>query len=422
MSCKIPLSDLDSTQRVSIHKELTLELEENKFSKGSQTRQIYAYSLVGDNVFLPFSYAHRNLGLPRPTRSQFSRMNASFEGSLRPEQNIVRTEAIRILERTGSTILSMYCGFGKTICSINLACTIKFKTLIIVNKVVLMSQWKESINEFCPTAIVQKLIPQATIDHNADFYIINAINTVKRNPDDFKDIGTVIVDESHLIMAETLSQCMTKIHPRYLIGCTATPYRSDGLDKLIELYFGTGKVERKLFRAHTVYKVDSGFTPESSLSSTGRVNWGTVLDSQASDPERNNLIINIICKHSERTFLVLVKRVSQGHHLIEELEKRGESVTSLLGSKQIFDHSSRILIGTNSKVGTGFDHPGLDTLLLAADVEAYFIQYLGRCMRTKEVQPVVFDIVDNNPILKKHFATRRATYLEHGGTIVQYKL
>ena len=54
---------------------------------------------------------------------------------------------------------------------------------------------------------------------------------------------------------------------------------------------------------------------------------------------------------------------------------------------------------------------------MASDIQAYFIQYLGRVFRRKDVIPIVFDIVDKNPILERHFKVRRATYLEHGGGV-----
>ena len=112
----------------------------------------------------------------------------------------------------------------------------------------------------------------------------------------------------------------------------------------------------------------------------------------------------------------------QGNYLVDKLKERGENVTSLIGTKQEFEESARILVGTSSKVGVGFDHPKLDTLLLAADLEEYFIQYLGRVFRRKDVEPVIFDLVDNNGILKKHFLTRRGIYLEHGGIVKNFDL
>jgi superfamily II DNA or RNA helicase len=418
MSCKIQVGDLDERSKQKIHTDLTIKLENNKYQKGAPPRYFYPYTLTDDHLTLPFAYAYKHLKRTRPSRSDFPKMTAKFEGTLRAEQAVTRGETIKILEKTGCAINSMYCGFGKTIGAINLACTIKFKTLIIVNRVLLIKQWAESIAVFAPTAVVQKLTPKVVMKE-ADFYIINVTNVAKR-PGEFEDIGMLIVDEGHQIMAEKLSRCMDFIHPRYSLCLTATPYRNDGLDILLELYFGLNKVVRELQREHTVYEVTTGFKPDFELAANGKVNWSTVLDSQAQSESRNEMILNILQKHKDRTFLVLVKRVFQGQYLVNELKKRGESVTSLLGKNQEYDKTARILVGTNSKVGTGFDHKKLDAMLLAGDVESYFIQYLGRPMRTQEVVPLIFDLVDNNPILTKHYATRRAAYLKHGGSIKPY--
>ena len=118
--------------------------------------------------------------------------------------------------------------------------------------------------------------------------------------------------------------------------------------------------------------------------------------------------------------MVLSKRVEQAQYIYDNLKEKGESVAILVGSETEFDRNARILIGTTGKVGVGFDHAKLDTLLLASDLEEYFIQYLGRVFRREDVEPIVFDLVDNNPILKKHFSTRRGIYNEVGGIIKKY--
>jgi superfamily II DNA or RNA helicase len=416
MSCKIKVDTIPYEKRQQIHKELQIKLDGGKFATVSSPRYIFPYEIKNDDIYLPFSYAYKILKLKRPKRDTFPNININFEGTLRSEQNTVKKEALKILGKTGSILLSMYCGFGKSITSIKLACDIGFKTLIIVNKIVLMKQWEQSILRFCPTATVQRLTTKSAMK-NCDFYIMNAINIPKKGHAFFKDIGTVICDEAHMIMAETLSKSFQHIYPRYLIGLTATPYRPDGLDILLEFYFGKNKIIRKLVREHIAYKVETGFAPTIKLATNGRVNWGAILDSQASNEERNQLIIDIVRHFKDRTFLILTKRVAQGEYLVEKFKERGESVTSLIGTQQEFEVSSRILVGTCQKCGTGFDHPNLNTLLLAGDVEEYFIQYLGRVFRTKEVKPIIFDLVDKNGILKKHYNTRRSIYIDHGGTV-----
>jgi superfamily II DNA or RNA helicase len=306
-----------------------------------------------------------------------------------------------------------------TISTINLAATIGFKTLVIVNKIVLIKQWTESINTFCPDAKVCKLTAKSQPE-DADFYIMNAQNIEKMGKDFFKYIGLVVVDEAHMIMAETLSKSLQFINPRYLIGLTATPYRPDGLNILLELYFGSHKIIRKLWRKHTAFKIETGFKPKVELTANGKLNWNSILESQANSIERNELIVKIIKHFPERTFLVLTKRVIQGNYLVKRLEDIGVHVTSLIGSNQEYDPDARVLVGTGQKVGVGFDHKKLDTLMLAADFEEYYIQYMGRVFRTEESTPIIFDLVDNNGILKKHFDTRRNVYQEHGGTVKNF--
>lgn len=418
MSLTINLTELSFESREKIRKELEIKLE-NKYGIG-QPRYIYPYIIESDDIKLPFAYAV-SLQIPRPKRELFPPINIKFDGELRPEQKIVRVNALKCLSNTGSVMISAYPGFGKTAGAINLATSIKFKTLIIVNKIVLIKQWKESILKFCPTAKVQTLTAQSK-KQDVDFYIINAQNTEKMGKTFFTDIGTCVVDEAHMIMAETLSKSLQYVYPRYLIGLTATPYRPDGLDVLLNFYFGKYKIIRKLHREHTAYKVSTGFKPPVEKTIQGRINWGSILDAQANNDKRNDLIIRIIQHFSDRNFLVLVKRVEQGKYLVNSLKKYGESVTDLIGSNQDFNTEARILIGTCQKVGVGFDHSKLDTLLLATDLEEYFVQYLGRIFRTKDNTPIVFDLVDENSILNKHFNTRRKVYQEHGGIVKDFDL
>jgi len=416
MSIKTNIDTLNQDKRDKINNELKLELKGPGMSKW-----IFPFDLIGDDLFVPFAYGIRQLKLKRPLRDTFTVMNRKFEGILRDEQLIVKKEAIDILDKQGSVIISAYPGFGKTIGSISLACRMKLKTLIIVNKIVLINQWADSINTFCPSAKIQKLTTKSEFDNECDFFIMNAINVPKMGPNFFKNIGNCIVDELHLIMAEGLSKSLQNICPRYLIGLSATPYREDGLDGLISYFFGDDKIIRKLHRKHIVYKVETGLKIELELSdSTGKVNWGAVLKEQSENQERNDLIVKIVEHFKDRTFLILCKRVDQANYFIKALENKGENVDSLVGSKQDFNRDCRILVGILSKVGTGFDWSKLNGLILACDLEAFFIQSLGRVFRTKDTIPIVFDIIDKNPILMKHYNSRVETYRECGGIIKSF--
>ena len=411
------LNELSDKEKYKIDKDLTIKVKSP--IRNVPPKIIVAYNINdSNNIILPFAYGISNLNLKstRPKRVNLPTTKITFNAELRPEQIVVKNQIIKDLNKTGSGCLSAFVGFGKTITAINISCSIKLKTLIIVNKIVLINQWEESINMFALGATIQKIKPRSKLE-DCDFYIINAQNVEKMGTEFFNQIGLCIVDEMHMIMAETLSRSLQYIFPRYLLGLSATPYRPDDLDILINYYFGNNKVIRELNREHHVYVIETEITYKIERTIDGRLNWGNLLDQQSEHKERNETIINIVSKFNDRNFLILVKRVKQGKLLENMLKDVGEDVTSLLGNSQEFNKESRILIGTCQKVGVGFDHKKLDALLLATDIEEYFIQYLGRVFRTRNQIPIVFDLVDNQQTLKKHYNTRKEVYLKHGGIL-----
>jgi len=417
MSRKVPIANLSDEEIREINKNLCIQQEVSKYAFSSTPKVFSVFESEGEYVYLPFAYASE---YRRPGRENFGIISGSFSGELRTEQKVVKSEAINFLNSTGSVILSAYPGFGKTAMSIYIACKIGLKTLIICHRIVLINQWEKAINNFCPEATVQILDPKEKIDKDADFYIVNAGNVPKWSRKEFVKIGLVIVDEVHIIMAEKLSQSMRYFTPRYLIGLSATPYRTDGLGVLFDLYFGEHKIVRELKREHIVYAVHTGIKPEVKLTKMGKVDWGSVLKSQCENKERNELIISIINYFPDKVFLVLCKRIDQAKYLMKRLKEEKEDVTGLFGTSQSYEQSSRILVGTVGKCAVGFDHPRLNAMILASDVEQYFTQYIGRIMRTEYGIPVIFDLIDDYSLLKKHYRTRSATYLECKGKIKNF--
>lgn len=424
MSRKVLIESLSDEVKEQITKDLEIKLEASTFVYNAQAKFLYPLDITDDYVYIPFAYGRTCLGGPFkcPPRTFFPITNVNFTGELRPLQKEITSEAIEHLNKFGSTIISAYCGVGKTFCSIYLSTKIKLKTLIIVHRIVLVKQWKESIKQFCPDASLQILDSKAD-KKECDFYIMNASNVPKRDKEFYSDIGTIIIDEAHLIMAEGLSKCMQMLVPRYVIGLSATPYREDGLNILLDLYFGTNKIHRQLNREHISYKLSTSFVPNVEMAQNGKVNWGSLLDSQALHTQRNEMIVRLVKFFPERVFLILCKRIEQGQYIVNRLQEEKEDVTSLIGKQQEYEQKSRILVGTTGKCSVGFDHPRLNSLILACDIQAYFIQVLGRIFRNQantESIPMVIDIVDKNPILERHYKVRRAVYLEHGGKIKDF--
>ena len=417
MSQKAHINNFSNKELEKISKELTIEQPVSKYAYSKSPSYIYVYDREGDDVIVPFGW-----GKPpfiRPTRNELAETKILFSGSLRPEQTKVKNEAVDSLNKTGCVIIAAYPGFGKTCLGIYLSSKISLRTLIIYHRLVLRDQWATAIKTFSPKSSTYELTATNEMK-DADFYLVNAINVPKRSRDFFSKIGLVIVDECHLIMAQKLSESMKYLFPRYVIGLSATPYRTDGLDPLLSLYFGSHKIVRELYRKHLVYKVETGIKPEVKLNKMGKVDWNSVVESTCMNISRNELIVNILKKFNKLVFIVPCKRVEQAKYIEKRLKEEKESVTSLIGNNQEYDRKSRILVGTVQKLSTGFDHPSVNAMIIASDVVEYFLQYLGRAFRKENNIPTIFDIVDDYVLLKKHYKAREEIYLRHGGEIRDY--
>lgn len=419
------MEELELFERNNIVKTLQFNKKENpRFKNRQVSATIYPYYIDDENIFayLPFFWSQHNIKIAkRPERNDYiNNFPSTFVGKLRDMQKEVKKEVIKYFNKDGCCWLSLYTGAGKTFTSINIACNIKLKTLIICHRVNLINQWKTSIEKGCNDVIVQILSGVNKIDEDAQFYIINAINVKKRGHEAYKNIGFLIVDEVHVMATGKMVEAFQYITPRYCLALSATPYRTDGLDVVLHTYFGENKIVRTLNRDHTVFKVTTKFKPEVKLNFDGSTDWGSVIQSQAKNIERNNLIINIVRFFNNRNILILSKRIEQIDYIVKELRKFAEDVTCFKGNKQDYNPNARIMVATISKAGVGFDHPKMDTLILASDVEGYFIQYLGRVFRREDVHPIIFDIVDDFNSFKRHYYTRKKIYEDHGGNILTF--
>tara|TARA_B110000285_G_scaffold55402_1_gene63087 strand:+ start:1533 stop:2906 length:1374 start_codon:yes stop_codon:yes gene_type:complete len=446
MSLKFSTECLTQATKEKIAKELEIDINEDakpafrgKFSKKPK-KYMYPFNLVGNKITIPMAWGLKNIpDATRPARRLFSQPNYSYTANLRPEQKVIKKEALGNLNKRGTTVISAYPGFGKTVTSLNMAHKIGMRTLVLVNKVILIEQWLEAVENFtdlkkgcgvvkvAPASKSQRETPEKfkkwrnKIDA-ASIMVMNALTVSKLPVGFFDDVGCLIVDECHQLMSPCLSEALLYVHPRYVIALSATPYRPDGLNKLLDIYFSEERLVRELKKPHTVYEIRTGFKPTADLTEQGRLDWNALLNSQSEDEGRNQMIIDAAVELSKtRTILILTKRVDQAAYLESKLKKEGINVDGLYGTKKKFDKTVSVLIGTASKIGVGFDHKSLDCLILASDVEAYFIQFLGRVFRREDVEPIILDFVDTNPTIRKHFRTRKAVYLKHGGKIVTIK-
>lgn len=367
-------------------------------------------------ALLPLAFGVSLGFAPPPTRDYPVAETVQFQGQLRETQKQIKSQTIAQLNEHKACVLSLHVGWGKSYFSVWLIAKLKLKALIVVNRIVLAKQWLELVRQTCPTASAAILEPKrfsgGLPNGLPDIGIVNITNLSKFPH--LECYGTLICDEVHLLVSKNLFRNLFCVAPRYAIGLSATPTRDDGLGRLIDLFFGGNRIEAKLERRHFVKIVQTGITLEFTRGYDGGMDWNSILNSQAEHVGRNRLIARLVEEHPDRNFLILVKRISHGQALMRLLDEKAVSNTNLLGTGTSFDRDARVLVATTSKVGVGFSHPKLDALIVASDIEAYFIQHLGRVFRTETVEPLVFDLVDANSVMKKHFATRKKVYQEIG--------
>ena len=81
------------------------------------------------------------------------------------------------LDGNGRFLLSDFTVTHNTATTINLSTKVKLKVLVIVNRLVLVQQWKEAIHQFCPGATIHMLKPKDAkkeeLPTHFVFYIIN---------------------------------------------------------------------------------------------------------------------------------------------------------------------------------------------------------------------------------------------------------
>ena len=447
MSFLIPLKDIQSrgvqfVQRLEKELEVKEEMDsphgvpckKKKISFGPP-KTVRVWTSLPDKqcIMVPYAWASQYFSpsLYRPLRKTENVLPPvlQFTGTLRKEQQEIFQETMNLLKtQHGCACVAVYPGGGKTITSLCLSHRLGLRVVVLLHRLVLVEQWIESIQNFFSKDAQVHFLTTAdkTIPKNKHIYLVNAINVPKWSFQEWEDlnIGTVLVDECHVMVTSVMVQALSFFTPRYILGLSATPYRPDGLTILLEYYFGKGKVVRKLYRPHEVYILETKLTAPDEKDEKGNRLWNPVLEFQATDLERNEKVV-AFCSQPQfhpRNILVLCKRrqhIQLLQKLFREKFPKEKEIGVFYGDMTTFCKESRILIASFQKVGVGFSHNQLDMLVIACDCEEYFLQYLGRVFRRPDVLPIVVDVVDVHPVLHRHSLTRKKVYRECGGKIKQ---
>ncbi len=371
----------------------------------------------------------------------------------------IQQNALNSILNADSGILVAPPGTGKTVIAIAVVAKRKTSTLILVHRKPLMEQWQLQISALL--GIDKKEIGiigggKNNPTGNIDIATIQSLNSRMGNNNHISRYGFIIIDECHHIGAFSFEKVLNQTAAKYILGLTATPYRKDGHEAIInmqcgkicheikqkDLKEGFLKVDVIIKKTEFSYapvfnKYDQSVENIKDINETCRtkierdkININDLWNDLIEDKGRNELIVgDIACALKKGLFpLVLTERKKHIDILADMLKDKTDFIAVFYGGaghktnkemlnrlKDYSKDSKRVVLATGSYIGEGFDEPELNALFLTIPVsfKGRIVQYTGRLSRNyKDKQNIyIYDYLDENvPLLTAMHKKRIKTY------------
>ena len=434
-------SELDEYKLESIRKDLTMTPKVNfdiGNSKNKSSKEDLTFQLYSENekrIYIPRYYGFQKYGAPSLCKLTSGKdINIDFIGNLRetqqePINNFLK--AARDPLKMGG-IISVPCGFGKTIMSLYIACQLKKKTMFISHKDFLNQQFIDTVKLFAPDAKVG-IIKQKKVDVVGKDFIIASLQSLAMRDYDisiFDDIGFVIIDEVHHTGAQVFCKAFRKLNNPIILGLSATLNRKDGMRRVFEYYIGKSVYTLKnkelcdvIVQVHKYFETHIDYSTV-KLMWNGKENGAGMINNICTFRPRTEYIIfilkDILSKEPERRVLILSERRNQ----LKEIEQfiiehnianssYGFYVGGMKQSDLAISSEKQIILATFQLASEGFNVPSLNTIIFASPISD-IQQSIGRILREipekRKYTPLCIDIFDDFSIFKRKGASRLKFY------------
>jgi superfamily II DNA or RNA helicase len=374
----------------------------------------------------------------RDERIGKKRVKPTFDGTLTP----VQEKAVKKIRESDIGILMAPPGAGKTVMACKLIADRKVSTLILVHRQPLLEQWKERLSTFLKIPIkgIGTLSgSKKKMTGKIDVGMLQSVTRLDGLSEIAEKYSQIIVDECHHIPATSFESVLKQLPARYVLGLSATPYRKDGLEKIMFFQCGPVRYEIQPSEVSEIPKEVSIFETSLVLPEEigNRPPYHILIHYLVQNESRNKLIATKVADALEgRRFVLLVSDRKDHLELIGELihsqspEVERVVLEGTLSAKERRTALARIhelrasgkqvmLMATASLIGEGFDLPELDTLVFATPLsfEGRVIQYAGRIHREspEKKSAQIIDFVDSySGMLLKMYRNRFLTYRKMG--------
>jgi superfamily II DNA or RNA helicase len=393
-------------------------------------KKIYIPRFYGESVFGP-PKQHK---LPDPVS-----IDVPFAGSLKPMQipvvDAYLAAVSSVLKSGGGGLLELPCAFGKTVLSLNIISRLSTKTLVIVNKEFLMTQWIERIKQFLPSARVGR-IQGPDIDIEDKDIVIGMLQSIsmKDYPESvFASFGLTIIDEVHHISSEVFSRALFKIVTKYMLGLSATMERKDGTTYLFKMFLGEVVFKGDRDEEHAVevraiqYSTRDAAFNETEYDWRGNAKYSTMISKISAYNDRSEFIVRIlrdlVIEQPGSQIMVLAHNRSLLTYLGEALDYRkfatwGFYVGGMREEALKATEEKQVVLATYAMAAEALDIKTLSSLVMVTP-KTDIVQSVGRILRTKHEKPIVVDLVDAHEVFQKQWIQRRRFYKKCEYTIKQ---
>ena len=321
-----------------------------------------------------------------------------------------------------------------TVMALKIAADVGLKTLVIVHKGFLLSQWVERIEQFIPNAKIGK-IQGKTIDIQGKDIVIGMLQSLsmKEYPEEtFSSFGLTIVDEVHHIAAEVFVRSLFKIVTKYVLGLSATMNRKDGLSKVFKMFLGDiiYKETREgndnvLVKAITYKTTDDEFN-EVKYDYRGNPAYSTMISKLCNFNPRSEFILKVVQdiynENTKQQIMILAHNKSLLKYFYDAIDHRkfasvGYYVGGMKEQALKESETKSIIIGTYAMASEALDIKTLTTLVMATP-KTDITQAVGRILRTKEHTPLVVDIIDDHDVFTNQWKKRKSYYKKENYKII----
>lgn len=340
-------------------------------------------------------------------------------------------EAIENLKKVrddGKTIALLYhaTGVGKTITAATDAKAVGGRTLFLVNALKLASQAKDTFARVWPEATLGEYTGgQKDVSQTVIFATVQSISKdlEKFSPTAF---DYLIVDECHHAAANTYQKIFTYFHPKFILGLTATPERSDGEDMLKLFQNVAHKMDLKTAVELGVLVPIRCIRVKTNIDLTDvRINGikynSQDLESKLFIPERNQLIVDTYLKYvNGKKTVIFCASVDHAAEIAKLLRDNGVNAEAVSGRDRVeirekvlkdYETGPTDVLCACDLLNEGWDSPHTTVLFMARPTmsKTIYMQQLGRGTRRCPGKDdlLVIDFVDNANMFNMPYSLHR---------------